>query len=273
MAYVKHEDLCGAFKGRFLILFFICIVLPVQSPHYSPSFFLRGHTAGNPGTYWFTTRSSHTRICRSCVMYTWCRPFIQPRLCVMHHVGVMCPLESERTEEVPDPSQKLNWSHWGPPGQQGPIQCLPRCVASSSSRRNPPKPPNTSGHPSAFCFPGPHSYPFFHIFIFELVSSYLHLFISRLCLTENYWAAIRQVHSHDRGLSLCNSPFFSFRFWEQLQQLLQNRPLLQQPSRQSHLQVGINRVMGRVLHMAVRSVFNTIVKCMSWVFLLLLLLH
>lgn len=62
-----------------------------------------------------------------------------------------------------------------------------------------------------------------------------------------WWMAAS--HSHDRGLSLCNSPFFSFRFWEQLQQLLQNRPLLQQPSRQSHLQVGINRVMGWVLHL------------------------
>lgn len=71
MAYIKHEDLCGAFKGTFF--FFNCVIclccVCTQRSHHSSSFFLRGHAAGNPGAHRNTARSSHTRICRLCEMY------------------------------------------------------------------------------------------------------------------------------------------------------------------------------------------------------------
>lgn len=149
-------------KVVILIVWFVC-VLAVYSCHRSPSFFLRGHSPGYSGSYWYTTRSSHTGICRLCELHTWFCPFIQPPLCVMYHIGVTCHSDSQWTEEVPDPPEKRNWSHWGFTGQQRPIQCLPCCVASSSSRWNPPKPPNTGGNAylSALCFPGLQVYYFY----------------------------------------------------------------------------------------------------------------
>lgn len=112
-------------------------------------------------------------------------------------LGVTCHSDSQWTEEVPDPPEKRDWSHWGFTGQQRPIQCLPCCVASSSSRWNPPKPSNAGGNAylSALCFPGRQVYNFY----FRTDSS----------TPQKYWiASLQSIHTVG---SCYVTPFFTFQ--------------------------------------------------------------
>lgn len=78
MAYIKHEDLCGAFKGKY---FRGSMVIDIflwhshwQSQTQFPSLvtclsFLRWHTPCDPCSHWHTTRGPHTRSCKLCVWF------------------------------------------------------------------------------------------------------------------------------------------------------------------------------------------------------------
>lgn len=248
---MKHEDLCGAFKGSFLIWFFICVVLPVQSSHSSLSSFLRGHAAGHPGTYWYTTGGSHPRNCRSCGMYAWFRPSIQSQLCVKHHVGAHVSFRflkdrgsTKSTSKAQPVPLRFSWSTRTRPAPP-PLYCQFPLQTKSSKASQHQRPP------LSLPFPRSHTViPLDFNFWSYLISSYQHV-----CVWHRNIAlpCTKSIHTHE-PCCCCPTPLFSpSRFWEQLQQLPRKPPLHQQPSRQSHLQVGRNARMGwLVQYLAVR---------------------
>lgn len=93
MAYVKHEDLCGAFKGNCLRhpLFIDIFLFHIDHLQHSfhtlitcLSFLLRWHTPSYPRSHRHTTRGPHTRICKLCVWFVHSVRFIHPATVLSH---------------------------------------------------------------------------------------------------------------------------------------------------------------------------------------------